>query len=502
VIKLLYVLRLQARTARVALLVAAAADHERDTMSKDMREKRPGSSEFLHRRAFLHMTAVALTEAAIAGGIPEIAAAQKASSAPHMSRSKSKEHPQDGHLYMQTNETRNAIVHYHRSAGGSLTELERLPTGGAGSGVFKPISGQESAPNAFEGAGSVILSPDRQFLFTTNGGDNTVSSFSVGEDGKLALLDLKPTGNSVQGRSGTAKSLAYSTSKRMLFVLHAFGPDHLRLMSINGEGKLTARPERYTVNTEEKTDRVPSMGVLSPDGKFLLVGTTFDQPPVRTGSYPDGSPVLWLRRPDGKFKVIASNAPDPDGIVVFPLQDEGTLGTAQFCDAKAASPFYIAFLNNRPHTFVVGYAVGDGCDMGTIDEEGKISLGQLVKIDTSAGRPSELCWLAVSPDDRLVFTTNFGYSNISSCRINGAELSIAKDPACPKVPGDGTFRAIDGSVSSGPSDSWITPDGAHLYQIYGNASKLVGYATHHDGSLTEITSVKIPYNCPQGLAGF
>jgi hypothetical protein len=44
--------------------------------------------------------------------------------------------------------------------------------------------------------------------------------------------------------------------------------------------------------------------------------------------------------------------------------------------------------------------------MGTIDEDGKISIGPLVKIDTSAGRPSELCWLAVSPDDRLVFTTN------------------------------------------------------------------------------------------------
>ena len=39
------------------------------------------------------------------------------------------------------------------------------------------------------------------------------------------------------------------------------------------------------------------------------------------------------------------------------------------------------------------------------------------------------------------------------------------------------FRALNGSVSSGPSDSWITPDGAHLYQIYGNAAQLVGYAT-------------------------
>ena len=72
----------------------------------------------------------------------------------------------------------------------------------------------------------------------------------------------------------------------------------------------------------------------------------------------------------------------------------------------------------------------------------------------------------------------------------------------PRVPGDGTFRAINGTVSSGPSDNWITPDGAYLYQIYGNASKLVGYSTQPDGSLDEIASVKIPYNSPQGLAGF
>lgn len=60
----------------------------------------------------------------------------------------------------------------------------------------------------------------------------------------------------------------------MLFVLHSFGPDHLRLMSVDTEGKLTPRMERYTANTHGKTDRVPTMAVLSPDGKFLIVGTT------------------------------------------------------------------------------------------------------------------------------------------------------------------------------------------------------------------------------------
>jgi Lactonase, 7-bladed beta-propeller len=392
-----------------------------------------------------------------------------------------------GHLYMQTNETRNAVIHYLRSASGTITEVERIPTGGSGSGVFRPLY-QVNGPNAFEGAGSIILTPDRRFLFTTNGVDNSVSSFSVGEEGQLTLLDVKPTGNTVTGRNGTAKSLAYAPSTGTLFVLHAFGPDHVRRMSVDGEGKLTARPERYSINTLNKTDRVATMTVLSPNEKFLLVGTNFDERP-------------WPK-PDGTPKLVGSNAPDPDGIVIFPLGGDGTLGAPSFHDGGGGSPFYIAFLHARPDTFIIGTAVGDGLVMSSIDADGRTHNGPLVRINSSAGEPSELCWLAVSPDDRSVFATLFGYSYISSYRIDGTELAIAKDPACPKVPGDGTFRTLNGLVNSGASDLWMTPDGAYLYQIYGNASKLVGYAIQPDASLNEITSVSIPYNSPQGLAGF
>jgi 6-phosphogluconolactonase (cycloisomerase 2 family) len=392
-----------------------------------------------------------------------------------------------GHLYMQTNETRNAVIQYLRSASGTITEVERIPTGASGSGVFRPIY-EANGPNAFEGAGSVILTSDRRFLFTTNGGDNSVSSFSVGKDGRLTLLDVKATGNPVKGKSGTAKSLAYAPSSGTLFVLHSFGPDHIRLMSVNGEGKLRARPERYSVNTQHKTDRVCTMGVLSPDEKFLLVDLNFDE---RPSANPDGTP-----------KFVLANEQDPDGLVIFPVGGDGTLGAPSFHDAGGTAPFYIAFLHGRPNTFINAAAAGNGVVMSSIDADGRIGIGPLMPIDTSAGKPSELCWLAISPDDRLVFATSFGYSYISSYRVDGAEVSIAKDPACPKVPGDGTFRAINGTVSSGSSDNWITPDGAYLYQIYGNASKLVGYATQPDGSLNEITSVRIPYDSPQGLAGF
>jgi 6-phosphogluconolactonase (cycloisomerase 2 family) len=392
-----------------------------------------------------------------------------------------------GHLYMQTNETQNAIVHYLWSANGTITEAERILTSGSGSAGFSPIY-QVSRPNDFEGAGSVILTPDRRFLLTTNGGDNSVSSFGVGEDGRLTLVDVKPTGNAVTGKSGSADSLAYAPSSRTLFVLHCFGPDHIRLMSVDSEGKLATRPERYSVNTHDKTDRVTTSATLSPDERFLLVGNIMDE---RPSTNPDGTP-----------KYVIANISDPDGLVVFPVNGDGTLGVPSFHDGGGAVVFYMAFLNSRPNSFLIGTAIGDGVVMGSIDADGRISIGPLVPLNTSAGKPSELCWLAITPDDRLVFTTNFGYSNISSYRIDGTELAIARDPACPKVPGDGTFKAFNGTVSSGPSDSWITPDGAYLYQIYGNAAKLVGYAIQRDGSLNEITSVIIPYNSPQGLAGF
>ncbi len=456
-------------------------------MGSKMRDLPSESPAGVNRRAFLQMVAGGATGAVIGGGMAEHAVAQV------MGTSKSG----GGHLYMQTNELKNAIIHYRWAESGTLTEVERVATSGAGSGDISPIY-HISRPNHHEGAGSVTLTPDRRFLFTTNAGDNSASSFAVDKEGRLKLLDVKPTGNK---RKGGAKSVAYAPSSRTLFVVHTFGPDHLRLMSVDEKGKLTPRAESYSVNTKDWPDRGPTMAVPSPDGKFLLVGTTFDELPSRNN--PDGTVIIWLPHgPDGKLHIIASNAPDPDGIVVFPLRDDGTLGAAKVQDAKGASPFYIAFLNRQPDTLVIAYAVSDGCALATIDKDGNISVGPLVKIDTSAGVPSELCWLAVSPDDRFVFTTNFGYSYMSSYRIDGGKLSIAKDPACPKVPGDGTFRALDGVVSSGPSDSWITPDGAYVYQIYGNASKLVGYATQPDGSLKELTSAKIPYNSPQGLAGF
>jgi hypothetical protein len=282
-----------------------------------------------------------------------------------------------GQLYMQTNEARNAVIHYRRGPDGTLAEVDRVLTGGAGSGGYNPIVDRESTPNPFEGARSVILSADRRFLFATNAGDNSVSSFSVGDEGRLSLVDAKRTGNIVAGRSGSAKSLAYDASTGSLYVLHSLGPDHIRLMSVDAEGRLTARPERFTVNVEGKPNRVATMLTLSPEATFLVVGTTFDEPAQPN---PDGSPILWVSRDGQPPHSVASNAPDPDGLVVFPVEEGGTLGAAIAQDGGGGSPWFTVFLNERPDRFIVGFAVADSLSLASLG-------GGRDRLD-GAGRPT------------------------------------------------------------------------------------------------------------------
>ncbi len=409
----------------------------------------------------------------------------------------------NGALYIQTNEITNVIIHYARKNNGKLVEIERIATGGKGSGTFKEIDGLESAPNAFEGVGSVILSSDHHNLFATNGGDNSVSSFKVGDDGALTLVDVKPSGQAVIGRSGSAKSLAYSSKNGVLYVAHSYGPDHIHLFNVKKDGKLELRADHYAVNTPTKTDRIPSQIVLSPDGNYLMADILLDRRPLN---------------PDGSSTFVLANEIDKDGLAIFPVKADGGLGTPRFVDSGGVVPFAITFLNNSKDTFINAIGGSGGLVLGKIDSNGNVTNAPIVTINQSQGAPSELCWVSITPDNKLAFATVLGYSYVSSFKIKDGALQIAKDPAAPTVPGDGTFRALDNLVSSGPSDSFASPDGKYFYQIYGNASKLVAYKLNRpsnddddgdndndgeaDGSLIEIDVQAIPYNGPQGMAGF
>jgi hypothetical protein len=153
-------------------------------------------------------------------------------------------------------------------------------------------------------------------------------------------------------------------------------------------------------------------------------------------------------------------------------------------------------LNNRPNQFVIGFATSDGLSLTTLEPDRKIATGPVVQADTSMGRGAGLCWMTMTPDDRLVFAIMTGYGYITSWRLDANVLSIAKDPASPKVPGDGTFKGLGGIVGAAPNEMWMTADGSYLYQICPNASKLIGYAVQPDGGLVEVTIADIRHKSP------
>ncbi len=134
------------------------------------------------------------------------------------------------------------------------------------------------------------------------------------------------------------------------------------------------------MNVEGKPNRVATTVELSPDGKFLVVGTTFDEPAKPN---PDGSPIIYVSHNGGTLHSVASNAPDPDGLAVFPVNGHGALGDPLFQDGGGASPWFPLFLKHRPHQFVIGYAVADGLSLATLDSDGTVSTGPVVEIDTT-----------------------------------------------------------------------------------------------------------------------
>ena len=88
------------------------------------------------------------------------------------------------HLYMQTNEVQNSVVHYRRAPDGTIVGFERVKTGGSGVGPDGPFF-------VTQGARGILLTPDGRFLMAVNPGDNSVTSFAVGADGDDDQLRLR-----------------------------------------------------------------------------------------------------------------------------------------------------------------------------------------------------------------------------------------------------------------------------------------------------------------------
>ena len=262
----------------------------------------------------------------------------------------------DSQVYSASNGTANSIVHMGAKADGSLTVLNAVATGGAGT---------NTGPDPLTSQGSLIVTPDHQTLFAVNGGDNSISAFSIDH------------------HSGDLTLLKNNATTGILPVSLAFDSGHLYVL-FQGRPAVNVYPVKN--------------GVLGP-----LLGSYAISNAV-------GKPTQITLSPDRQYLLVnagtASNAVD-----AFPVKADGTLGTAVL-NTGIASPFASEFLDG--HNLLVSNTSAHALQSLAFSK-GVLSANGAPVVGDVQGAP---CWLVITPDGRYAYTGSGGSGTVSAYKVS------------------------------------------------------------------------------------
>jgi len=318
-------------------------------------------------------------------------------------------------VYVQTNDsTDNEVIAFSRADDGALAPLGRYSTGGRGTG--KPH---------LASAGSVVLSDDGRWLLAVNPGSDEVSLFAVQPDG-LGLAD--------RADSGGSKPTSVTVSGALVYVLNNGTPN------ISGfnltDGKLTALAG--SARPLSGADADPAQISFTPGGGALIA--------TERGTNSISSYVLDQRGYAQGPATIKSSGQTPYG---FGLTKDGSL--------------------------IVSEAFGGAIGAAAASSYAVSGAGELTMMSGSVGDTrSEVCWVALTNDDRFAYVTNFGDGTVSCYQITADGRLKLHDPVA------GSARQGE----KGLRDEAISGDGRYLYAIDAGAQKLFGWAVGQAGHLT------------------
>ena len=320
-------------------------------------------------------------------------------------------------VYVQTNDaTANEVIAFSRTQDGALAPLGRYSTGGRGTGSPHLAS-----------AGSVVLSDDGRWLLVVNAGSDELSLFAVQPDG-LQLV----------GRAGSSgsKPTSIAVSGALVYVLNNGTP------SISGfrlaDGKLTAIPDSTRPLSSAGAD--PAQVLFTTDGRVLIV--------TERGTDTISSYLTDERGYAQGPTTIKSSGQTPYG---FGLTADGSL--------------------------IVSEAFGGATGAAATSSYAVSGAGELTMVSGSIGDTrSEVCWVALTKDDRFAYVTNFGDGTVSSYEITADRSLRLRDPVA----------ASAGQGEKGIRDEAISGDGRYLYAIHADAQKLFGWAVGQGGQLTPV----------------
>ncbi len=318
-----------------------------------------------------------------------------------------------GAVYTSTNDPAgNEVAVYTRETDGSLSSVQFVATGGLGTGA------------GLGNQGAVRLSEDEEFLFVVNAGSNDLSVFRVLEDG-LELLTVEDAEGqrpvSVDERGG------------ILYVVNA-GSDSIAGFRMTGDSVLRLIPGSRQPLSSQGT--APAQVEFSQDGRYLYVTEK------------------------------ATNI-----ITRFVLDAQGRPRQVDHFPSAGLTPF--GFAMGKRNQMVVSEAAAGMPGLGTVTSYRIQPRGFLGALTSSAAtNETASCWIALSPDGRIAFTTN-----TASDTITAFEVAF-----------DGRLTEIGevANTGAGPTDVTLSNDGRFLYVLDTQAGFIGDYVIENDANLTGI----------------
>jgi 6-phosphogluconolactonase len=347
--------------------------------------------------------------------------------------------PTVGQVYLDANTTgANTVAAFDRHADGSLTPTTGSPfhIGGAGNGSGLPSQG------------AVQLTAGGRLLLAVDPASNQISVEQVHRDGTLSPVPGSPFG------SGGVEPDSIAVHGDLVYVANEGngGPGSYAGFRFGFGGRLIPVPDS-TVTLPAGAD--PGDVIFNATGSRLVgteVGTSL------IDSYQVG------------FGGRLSKAP-------------GSPYTAQ-----ALGPFGSAFRPTNPYQLFVSNA-HQGTGLGSVSAFNDGLGGRLTALTDSpfANGQSGTCWVAISPDGRILYAVNTGSGTIS-------KYAIAPS---------GTLRllsntTVNAQAGVGAVDPATSPDGRFLYVDESRIGAVAAFATNGD-AVTELPGS--PAALPNSTAG-
>lgn len=415
-------------------------------------------------------------------------------------------------LYITTNDPtpgQNAVLAFRRGPDGALNFLGRYPMGGTG------VGNPNFRLGTLDSDQSLIVSPDRRFLFAVNSGSDSIAVFGIHSDGTLETMKGSPfpSGGHFPAGVGLRGDFLYVAHKNEVPGEDPanFPAPNYTAFRVNPNGKLIPIPHS-TVETPRGSS--PTQTLISGDGRFVFSTELLADFP--TDFFPaDGFPAApgagggntlrsFVIEPNGRLRPNpAIRLPEPDTAHPDPLgllSGSGHVsGTTNGALGLAVHPtlpiLYIGF----PFRFQLGVYTWD-------QATGALTFAHVV---SNAGQV--ICWIQVRRDGRFAYTSNQLDSTVSVYDLN--------DPLRPVEIAFADLALAPGATVGGlASQESLTPDGRFLYVLEqritdnagdGSANALHLLAATPEGGVSEplppinLQSLGVPRTArPQGIAAF